>query len=96
MLAILFYHASLSFLIFDLFFLIPAAIAQIFHPIEKLVIYIVIPSQEAKAEIEINPVIEEAKKSVQCNLELSKPYCAFYSSIEFALFLEGSHFQLNQ
>ena len=41
------------FLIIDLYFLIPAAIAQIFNPIAELVISIGIPSKEAKAEIEI-------------------------------------------
>ena len=47
-------------LIIDLYFLIPAAIAQIFNPITELVIPIGIPSKEAKAEIEIHPVIAEA------------------------------------
>ena len=49
------------FLIIDLYFLIPAAIAQIFNPIAELVILIGIPSKEAKAEIEILPVIAETK-----------------------------------
>ena len=49
------------FLIIDLYFLIPTAIAQTFNPIAELVIPIVIPSKEAKAEIEIHPVIAEAK-----------------------------------
>ena len=47
-------------LIIDLYFLIPAAIAQIFNPITELVIPIGIPSKEPKAEIEIHPVIAEA------------------------------------
>ena len=46
------------FLIIDLYFLIPAAIAQIFYPFAELVI----PSKEAKAKIEIHPVIVEAKR----------------------------------
>ena len=50
------------FLIIDLYFLIPAAIAQIFNPFAKLVTPIGIPSKEAKGEIEIHPVIVEAKK----------------------------------
>ena len=41
------------FLVIDLYFLITAAIAQIFNPIAELVISIGIPSKEAKAEIEI-------------------------------------------
>ena len=49
------------FLIIDLYVLIPAAIAQIFNPIAELVIPIGMSSKEAKAEIEIHPVIAEAK-----------------------------------
>ena len=49
------------FLITDLHFLIPEVIAQIFYPIAKLLIPIGIPSKEAKAEIEIHPVIVEGK-----------------------------------
>ena len=49
------------FLIIDLYFLIPAAIAQIFNPIAELVIPIGIPIKEAKAESEMHPVIVEAK-----------------------------------
>ena len=51
----------LLFLIIDLYFLIPAVIAQSFHPIAELVIPIGIPSKEAKVEIEIHPVIVKAK-----------------------------------
>ena len=46
---------------FDLYFLFPAAIAQIFNPVAELVIPIGIPIKEAKAEIEIHPVNVEAK-----------------------------------
>ena len=49
------------FLIIESYFLIPAVIAQIFSPIGELVIPIGIPSKEAKAEIEIHPVITQAK-----------------------------------
>ena len=50
-------------------FLIAAVIAQIFNPIAELVIPTGIPNKEAKAEIEIYPVIVETKiKSVQYNL----------------------------
>ena len=49
------------FLIIDLYFLTPPVIAQIFNPIAELVIPIVIPSKEAKAEIEMHTVIAEAK-----------------------------------
>ena len=55
LLIILSYHASFFFLIIDLYFVIPAVIAQIFNPILELVIPIGIPSKEAKAEIEIHP-----------------------------------------
>ena len=62
MVKILFYHASFSFfLIIDLYFLILAVIAQIFNPIAELVIPIGIRIKEAKAEIEIHPVIVDAK-----------------------------------
>ena len=49
------------FLIVYLYFLIPEAIVQIFNPIAGLKIPIKISSKEAKAAIEIHPVIEEAK-----------------------------------
>ena len=49
------------FLIIDSYFLIPAAISQIFNPIAELIFPIGIPSNEAKAEIEIHRVIVEAK-----------------------------------
>ena len=42
--------------------LIPAAIAQSFNPIAELVTPLGIPSKEAKPEIEIHPVIVEAKR----------------------------------
>ena len=38
------------FLIIDLYFLIPAAIAQFFNPIARLVVPTGIPSKEAKSE----------------------------------------------
>ena len=44
-------------LIIDSYFLIPAVIAQTFNPIAELLIPIGIPIKEAKAEIEIHPVI---------------------------------------
>ena len=47
----------LFFLIIDLYFLIPAVIAQILNPIAELIIPIGIPSKKAKAGIEIHPVI---------------------------------------
>ena len=49
------------FLIIDLYFLIPAAIAEHFNPAAELVIPIEIPRKEAKAEIEIHAVIVEVK-----------------------------------
>ena len=47
----------LFFLIIDLYFLIPAGIAQNFNPIAELVIPIGIQTKEAKGEIETHPVI---------------------------------------
>ena len=81
------------YLIIDLYFLILAAIAHIFNRIAKLAVLIGIPSKEAKAEIEIYPVIGKDKiKVVQYDLELYKPFYAFYSSIHFAIFLQGNNF----
>ena len=48
------------FLNIDLY-VIPAAIAEIFNPIAELVILMGIPSKETKEDIEIHPVIVEAK-----------------------------------
>ena len=50
----------LFFLIVNLYFLVPAAKAQIFNPIAELVIPIGIPIKEPKAETKIHPVIVEA------------------------------------
>ena len=49
------------FLIIDLYFLIPVAIIQTFNPRAELLIPIGIPNKEAKSQIEIHPVIVEAK-----------------------------------
>ena len=46
------------FLTIDLYFLITSVIALIFNPVTKLVIPIGIPIKEAKAEIEIHPMVE--------------------------------------
>ena len=46
----------LFFLIIDLYFLIPAVIAQIFNPTEVLAILIGISTKETKAEIETHAV----------------------------------------
>ena len=45
------------FLIIDLYFLIPAVIAQIFNPIAELVLPKGIQSIEVKAETEMHPVV---------------------------------------
>ena len=50
-----------SFLIIDLYFLIPAVIVQISNPISELVIPIGIPIKEVKPKIEISPVIVQAE-----------------------------------
>ena len=49
------------FLIFDLYFLMRTAIVQIFNPIPELVIPIGTPIKETIVEIEIHPVMVEAK-----------------------------------
>ena len=49
------------FLIIHLYFLILAVIAQIFNPIAELIIPTGTPSKGTKSEIEIHPVIVEAK-----------------------------------
>ena len=49
------------FLIIDLYYLIAAVIVQIVYSVVELVIPIGIPTKEAKAEIEINPIIVEPK-----------------------------------
>ena len=49
------------FLIIDLYFLIPEILVHICYPVSELVIPIGTTSKEAKAEIEIDPVIAEAK-----------------------------------
>ena len=49
------------FLFLDYWLLILAAIAQIFNPIAELVVPIRTANKEAKEEIEIHPVIVEAK-----------------------------------
>ena len=49
------------FLIIYLNYLIPAVIAQMLNPVAESVIFIGIPTKEAKAEMETYPVIVEAK-----------------------------------
>ena len=50
-------HLFFFFLIIDLYFLVPAVIAEMFNAIAELVIPLGIPIKEAKTEIQINPVI---------------------------------------
>ena len=75
------------FLIIDLYFLIPAVIAQIFNPVAELVIPIEIPTKAAKAEMETHPVIVEITINGQYNSKLYKLFYASYSVIHFDLFL---------
>ena len=51
------------FFIIDLNFLIPAIMAQMFHPTAELVIPILISSNEANAETETQPVTVEERIS---------------------------------
>ena len=50
-------------LIIELFFLIPAVIRQIFNPTAELIMPTVIPTKEAKAEMEAHPVTVKTKIS---------------------------------
>ena len=50
-------------LIMDLYFLIPAVIAQMFNPISELLISIGIPTKGAKVEIEIHSLTAKAETS---------------------------------
>ena len=82
----------LFFWIIDQYFLIPAAIARVFSPIAELVVLIVMPIKEAKAKLEIYPVIVEAKiRKCLTWLDLYKPFFAFYSWIHLALFLQRNN-----
>ena len=56
MIRILFYSVSFFFWVVDLYVLIPSAIAQIFLPNGELVVFMGIPTKEAKEEIEAHPV----------------------------------------
>ena len=89
MLTILFYHArSFVFLFFDLYFLIPAVITQIFNPIAVLVIPIRITTKEAKAEMKTHPVTVKmsiSERSIQS--KTLQFFGASYSLIHFDLFL---------
>ena len=74
------------FLIIELYLLFPAVIAQIFNPIAELVVPMIIPRKEAKAEKEID-LVTAKKKFGHYNLELCKSFRDFYSSIHFGPFL---------
>ena len=84
-------RASLFFLIFDLYFLIPAAIAQIYNPIAEHVILIGIPIKEEKTKFEIHTVVIEAKIG-KCSIyfRVAQTFLCFLliNSIHFALFLQ--------
>ena len=81
-------------LVIDLYFLIPAVIAQTCNPIVELAIPILIPTKEAKVEIETHLVIVEVTRSkcAQYNTKLYKLFYAFYSFIHFDLFLQLLNF----
>ena len=80
------------FVIIDLYFLIAGVIAQIFNAIAELVMPIGIPSKEVKAEIEIHPVIVEAKIRKDSDLCFLQP--CFKGIIHFQLNQESSKSQL--
>ena len=56
-----FFHFFPLFIVVDLYFLILAAIAQIFNTITVLVILLGIPIEEIKTEVELHPVNVELK-----------------------------------
>ena len=62
----LYYQAFFS-LIIDLYFLILAVTAQISTSIAELLLFIGIPTKEAKVEIEIHPVIIKLE-IVKCSI----------------------------
>ena len=76
----------------DWYFLIPAAISQIFDLISELVITIETPSKEAKEQSEIHPIIAEAKirKYLIWYRVVGNVFVAFQSTSHFALFLQGN------
>ena len=55
------------FLIIDLYFLIAAVITNIFNPIVQFASAIVIPTKEAKVEMETHPLIVEITIS-ECSI----------------------------
>ena len=67
----------------DLYFLIPAVIAQIFIPIAELVTPIAIQTKEGKAEMQTRPVIVEIKISKgSWASEISKEFLKFIKVFE--------------
>ena len=88
---------SLRFFFFlltiDLFFSIPAVIAQVFNPIAELVITIGIPKKKQKQKLkQIQQSQKLKQESFQHNLELYIPFCAFHSSIHFALLIQQNNY----
>ena len=71
----------------DLYFSIPAVIAQIFNPVTQLVTRTRIPTKKAKAEMEIHPVIVEITTNKWSIKTLYKLFYASYSVIRFDLCL---------
>ena len=74
-------------LIIDLYFIIPAVIAQISNPIAELVTPLEIPIKEAKSEIEIHQVIEEAKIRKCSLLYFFKEIISCFNYIFYSKFL---------
>ena len=71
----------------DLYFSIPAVIAQIFNPVTQLVTRTSIPTKKAKAEMEIHPVIVEITTNKWSIKTLYKLFYVSYSLIRFDLCL---------
>ena len=73
-------------LFIDIYFLIPAVIAQIFNPIAEVTIPIGIPTKEVKEEIETHPVTTKAQIN-KCSIYFKafQTFFAFYSTIHFII-----------
>ena len=61
-----FFFFWLIIVIIDLYFLIPAVIAQMFNPVTDFVILIGISTKEAKAKMETHRIIAEAE--IKCSV----------------------------
>ena len=76
-----------------LYFSVATVFAQIFNPTVELIIPIGISTKEAKTEIEVHAVTAQAKiRKCPYILELHNRFCASYSLIKFAIFIQQNNF----